>query len=361
MPTVSIVISVYNGIDYLLRCTRAILEQTFCDWECLLVDDGSPDGVTPALCDEIGASDPRFRVFHKENGGADSGWRYGIEHARGEWIIFVDQDDLIPPWALETMLKAQQQNPSSMLLWRWCHDTAEWAAPTQELLPVQHRSLSETGLLYTESLLYFAWARLFSREILLKHKVMPPPGITYGGDLIFCMEYIRACVKEGLEDYAVLQLPLYYYETGNQQSVTTRLRPTYCDDELVTTAYLLEGFSPPLSVPDEDFGRVLHSCVRTLAEGFAYVLYREEALSKGARREKVRRYLAHPALSRLLEAFRQRRLYSPYCFWLSHKWYRPACAIAHLKEASPRMYERLYWLGWWLHSFLTGKKDQPYL
>ena len=209
--------------------------------------------------------------------------------------------------------------------------------------------------------MYYAWGRLFSRKILCKYGVRPPEGIVYGGDLIFCMEYIRACLAEGYKDYAVIQCPLYFYELGNSQSVTTRLRPTDCDDELVTTAYLLQGFAPPLTVPDEDFGRVLHNCMRTMAEGYAYVLYHEQGLNSAQRHAKIRRYLAHPAMLALLQAFGERKLYSPYYFWLRRGWYRPACFIARLKAESSRWYHRVYWAGWWLHTALHGKKEEIYL
>lgn len=361
-PLVSIVISVYNGADYLPRCTQAILAQTLPDWECLLVDDGSPDGVTPALCDEIAQSDPRFRAYHKENEGPDSGCWYGAQRARGQWIFYVDQDDLLPSYAIATALRAQEEYPHSMLLWRWCEDTADFVPPpTDGPLPVQLRRLEESGQMYMESLLYFTWGRLFSRDILLKYKIAPPPGVAYGGDLIFCMEYIRACAQEGFRDYAVLQTPLYFYETHNSQSVTTRLRPTYCDDELKTTAYLLKGFGPPLDIPERDFGRVLQSCMRTLAEGYGYVLYREEALSADQRVQKIKGCLHSQTMQELLAAFKAQKLYSPYRFWLAHGVWRPACWLAERKAVGSRWYDRLYWAGYWLHSLLTGKKDEPYL
>ena len=67
-PTISIVTTVYDAKDYIPRTVRSILAQSFTDFELLLVEDGSPNGCGE-LCDELAKTDPRIRVFHKENGG----------------------------------------------------------------------------------------------------------------------------------------------------------------------------------------------------------------------------------------------------------------------------------------------------
>ena len=78
-PTISIVTTVYDAKDYIPRTVRSILAQSFTDFELLLVEDGSPNGCGE-LCDELAKTDPRIRVFHKENGGT-GGRRYFNETA----------------------------------------------------------------------------------------------------------------------------------------------------------------------------------------------------------------------------------------------------------------------------------------
>ena len=94
-PTVSIIVPVYNAEQYLLQCLDSIVSQSNSNWEAILVDDGSTDG-SFQICKTFAENDKRFRVFHKTNGGVSSARNYGINHARGEWITFVDADDLIP-------------------------------------------------------------------------------------------------------------------------------------------------------------------------------------------------------------------------------------------------------------------------
>lgn len=104
MTKISIVIPVYKAEPYIEDCVQSILQQTFKDFELLLVDDGSPDK-SGELCDSLALKDPRIRVFHKPNGGATSARKYGVEHAKGEWIMFSDADDEIPTYAIEDLIK----------------------------------------------------------------------------------------------------------------------------------------------------------------------------------------------------------------------------------------------------------------
>lgn len=94
-PIISIIVPVYNGDKYLSRCVDSILNQTFHDWELLLIDDGSTDK-SGEICDEYAIKDKRVKVFHKGNGGVSSARNVGLNNAKGEWITFIDSDDEIP-------------------------------------------------------------------------------------------------------------------------------------------------------------------------------------------------------------------------------------------------------------------------
>lgn len=93
-PRVSIIIPVYNSESTLRRCLDSVLAQTFTDFECLLINDGSKDR-SGEICDEYARKDSRVKVFHKENGGVSSARNVGLDNAHGEWITFVDSDDRI--------------------------------------------------------------------------------------------------------------------------------------------------------------------------------------------------------------------------------------------------------------------------
>jgi glycosyltransferase involved in cell wall biosynthesis len=91
MPTISVIVPVYNVEQYLCKCLDSILNQIFTDFELLLIDDGSPDK-SGQICDEYAHKDSRIRVFHKENGGVSSARNLGLDNANGKWVTFIDSD-----------------------------------------------------------------------------------------------------------------------------------------------------------------------------------------------------------------------------------------------------------------------------
>ncbi len=115
MPTVSIVIPIYNVEALLPRCLDSVLAQTFPDWEALLVDDASSDG-TLSVAEGYAARDGRFRVFrHPENRGQMTARRTGYSAAAGEWIMFADGDDRLRPEAVGKLLEAARGTGSDIV------------------------------------------------------------------------------------------------------------------------------------------------------------------------------------------------------------------------------------------------------
>ena len=92
--SISIIVPVYNVERYLHCCLDSILAQTFTDFECICIDDGSTDG-SGKILDEYAEKDSRFVVIHKDNGGVSSARNAGLDVARGEWLAFVDSDDWV--------------------------------------------------------------------------------------------------------------------------------------------------------------------------------------------------------------------------------------------------------------------------
>lgn len=105
---ISVIIPVYKVENYLTACVESVLAQTWKNFEIILVDDGSPDNC-PRLCDEFAARDSRIRVIHKENGGLSSARNAGIAAAKGDYLAFLDSDDLWTPVFLERLYAALTQ------------------------------------------------------------------------------------------------------------------------------------------------------------------------------------------------------------------------------------------------------------
>lgn len=103
-PKVSVIVPVYNVELYLNQCIDSILRNTFTDYELLLIDDGSTDN-SGKICDEYAMNDCRIKAYHKTNGGVSSARNLGIEKANGEWMTFIDSDDLIDENFLNNLYK----------------------------------------------------------------------------------------------------------------------------------------------------------------------------------------------------------------------------------------------------------------
>ena len=101
---VSVIVPVFNREKTIRRCIDSILTQTHGDLELILVDDGSQDG-TGLICDHYGRVDSRVRVFHNINHGVSYSRNYGLDHATGEYVIFVDSDDYINTSYIEHLLE----------------------------------------------------------------------------------------------------------------------------------------------------------------------------------------------------------------------------------------------------------------
>ena len=202
----SVVIPVYNVKDYLEKCVDSVLAQDCGDYEIILVDDGSTDGVSPGLCDRYALANPdRIRVIHQENQGLGGARNTGLEAARGEYLFFVDSDDRIVPHALSYLEGQIRQTHADMYLFRLFYDRDGVLTPADPLrVPtdvVLHPAQCPELLLESPS----ASVRVCRRSLFLEGQIRFPAGIWYE-DLATtpkCLLHARSVVA--------LSEPLYCY------------------------------------------------------------------------------------------------------------------------------------------------------
>lgn len=111
---ISVIVPVYKVEKYLNECVQSILNQTYTYFELILVDDGSPD-CCGQMCDSFAKRDERIHVIHKTNGGLSDARNHGIEIASGNYITFIDSDDIISPYYLEIMLDCMIKNGADIV------------------------------------------------------------------------------------------------------------------------------------------------------------------------------------------------------------------------------------------------------
>lgn len=184
---VSIIIPVYNTARYLPACLDSIRSQTYQDFECILIDDGSTDH-SGAICDDCAAKDPRFRVLHCKNGGVSVARNRGVKQARGEWICYVDSDDMVTPDYLQAMVEAIC---SKRCLVMGNLSDERMSGNLREDISLHGeemvRYLLESGALFLSGPV----AKLFRRDLLLKHDIHFPEGIHYGEDMVYLFQYLN--------------------------------------------------------------------------------------------------------------------------------------------------------------------------
>ena len=197
-PQISIIVPVYNVEDYLRQCLDSIIAQTFTEWECILVDDGSKDN-SGSICDEYAQKDNRFIVIHKPNGGVSSARNIGLEQARGEWVFFSDADDLLEFDALETLIKGVENgNPFIMAGFnKLSKDKTLIETSVKEII----KEISIEDAIREQykpsdfSYQGYLWCKLFRLDIIKNNHLRFDEGIVFNEDGLFIMQYI-CCLKD---------------------------------------------------------------------------------------------------------------------------------------------------------------------
>jgi len=214
MPSISVIIPVYQAEKFLKGCVESVRKQTFSDWELLLVDDCSRDG-SPALCDSCAAEDDRIRVYHKtKNGGVSEARNLGLGEAKGDYIAFLDADDRYEPSCLETLWSLTEETGADSAACAHLNLWPDGACDTELVLPagVYDGEGIRKGIVYpllgdrlTQPVFNgFIWRYLYSARIIRDHQIRFEGA--YLEDELFLMEYF--CCARLL---AVTDQPLYRY------------------------------------------------------------------------------------------------------------------------------------------------------
>jgi len=197
MPKFSIIVPVYNAEIYLRQCLDSILKQTYSDWECLLINDGSTDN-SRQICEEYTGKDSRFRSFHKNNGGAGSARNIGIDNAYGEWITFCDADDwTLPNWlnifsaytgkSYECIIQGFE---SSAPLFPTNNDT-----PSKYSYGIEYNGNIKEGLeqLNSQSIIGYLWCKAIKHDVIKSNNIRFNTDYNFQEDEEFILRYLTFC------------------------------------------------------------------------------------------------------------------------------------------------------------------------
>ena len=209
MPSVSIIVPVYNAEKTIERCVSSILNQTYKDFELLLLDDGSTDD-SGRICDEYAKRDTRVRVCHKASSGVSDTRNQGIDMAEGEYLQFVDSDDWIIPEATGFFLRAATEHGCDMVIGDFYRVIGERVAQkgTIEKDGILDRKDYAANMMRKPADFYYGvlWNKFYKSSIIKEHQIKMDIAVSWCEDFIFNMEYVRH-----IDTVYVLKVPMYYY------------------------------------------------------------------------------------------------------------------------------------------------------
>lgn len=180
---ISVIVPVYNAGCFLPSCIESILAQTFGNFELLLIDDGSTDASLD-ICTRYAKTDTRITLFHKENEGVTATRKYGVERAKGEYICFVDADDVIPENALSSLYSKCEDADIVVGAYKEINKRTKSAHFIDTRIPSLIDGLTFTRLQLDNKLFHAPWGKMIRKSCLGNDIFDIPRSIFRGEDFI---------------------------------------------------------------------------------------------------------------------------------------------------------------------------------
>lgn len=193
--TISVIIPCYNAERYLAPCLQSVLAQDFAEFEVLLIDDGSTDQ-TAEIAGRYAREDARIRVLRQENKGVSSARNLGLSQARGEWVLFLDGDDLLMPGALRILLSAADEKTDMVVC---AHQTFDESGREEIFVPETcwpdkrgeaRRQAVVRRLIEGDSVLNIMCNKLHRRALLEREHLRLHPDVRIAEDALFNLEAV---------------------------------------------------------------------------------------------------------------------------------------------------------------------------
>lgn len=214
-PLVSIIMPVYNCQKYLSEAIESVLGQTYSNWELLIIDDGSTDN-TSIIVDNFAETNTRIKVYHRENKGVSQARNFGLEISKGEFITFIDGDDIYVEDCLKQRVSLFQRYPDAdIVISRYAEFKSELK---EKVIYAENVNVSiKSGedllqVIISDTNNHFSWNSMIKSQIA---KNTTFPLIRFAED--YC--YIRNCVNLS-KKVVVSNQKLYFYRVDNQSSMT---------------------------------------------------------------------------------------------------------------------------------------------
>ena len=197
-PIISIIVPLYNAGQYIKRCVDSILSQTFCDFELILVDDGSKD-MSAKICNDYASKDSRVSIIRKVNGGVSSARNSGLECIRGGYFVFIDADDYVVPDYLENLFHEAEDADMIVCGYKSFQQNVQDKNVIKAAYPNKIYDNHNITSLLSEKMndLPFrtVWSKMFRTSILKENNLYFDKDMIFGEDTKFVLEYMLHAKK----------------------------------------------------------------------------------------------------------------------------------------------------------------------
>lgn len=223
MEKISIIIPIYNAEKYLDECINSILNQTYTNIEILLIDDGSTDS-SSLICNRYCKKHKNIITYHLNNGGVSKARNYGIDRATGEYIIFIDSDDIIDRYMIEKMINIVNEKNVELAIcgykYKYKNKIIDSNFKYNCYMTVEQ---AKKEIFMPDSIRGYCVNKIFKRKILIENNIRFNEKIKICEDMLFVFEYISHINK-----IYVINDELYYYRIrktsasneGNENDLT---------------------------------------------------------------------------------------------------------------------------------------------
>lgn len=225
MDKISIIVPAYNAEKHIRACVSSILKQTYTNLEIILVDDGSKDN-TGKICDEYKEKDNRFKVIHVQNGGLSKARNIGMDVATGEYIMFIDSDDIYEENSCEVLYNEITTTQADYVIGNYIHMNSngeKWPKPLFDIEKYNNFELSIKD--YQKSFFVMnsvVWNKIFRKKFIDKYNLRFVNG-AIAEDAIFSI----FCYVHAKKAYYISDIVYNYRQNENNSSISTSCSKEY--------------------------------------------------------------------------------------------------------------------------------------
>ena len=233
MAAISIVIPIYNSEKFIHRCLDSIISQTFKNWECILIDDGSQDD-SGYICDEYAKKDKRFKVIHQKNAGSASARNVGLQNSYAKYTAFVDSDDYIENNYLEKLYYTIETNDTDLII---CGYVKQQVGKKEKITQTSGLKNAESVFedFLSGQIKGYLWNKLFKNEIIELHSIKFCEGHNLWEDNLFVLQYLHKSNKI----YFISDC-IYNYNREIHNNLSRSLTSKKFDDVIFSLNYIYD-------------------------------------------------------------------------------------------------------------------------